>query len=164
MVNINSKQLFLFYSSHSTIKNHIISNIFCLFSCQKSDDDKQAIELDQDEEYLHSTNKSFFTYRPSVQIACARNRRLKEVHMQSISSRNMNLSVFFSYFLLSLIQIKFQIHHLQKYLFSILDKIISVDFNKIFTVNEYWKWLEQIFVKNIIHFKNIFRSFFQFPF
>lgn len=94
MVNINSKQLFLFYSSHSTIKNRIISNLFCLFSCRKSDDDKQAIELDQDEEYLHSTNKSFFTYRPSVQIACARNRRLKEVHMWSISSRNMNLSMF----------------------------------------------------------------------
>jgi hypothetical protein len=42
-----------------------------LVFCRKSDDDKQAIEHlseVQDEEYLHSTNKSFFTYRPSVQI------------------------------------------------------------------------------------------------
>ena len=109
--------------------------IFFAFFCRKPNDDKEAnehldenqIELDNNEEYLHST-KSLFIYRPPIranrlneaEVDCARHQRLKEIHMWSIIREGLTYLCFLS--LLFIITYSnqnsnsfLQVNHLQKY-------------------------------------------------
>jgi hypothetical protein len=87
--------------------------IFFIFISRKTDDDKEEDEcLNIDhfdsanhEEYTHSTKDcSLFTYRPRVravrlneaEVACARQQRLKEIHMWTIISQIITHLCYFS--------------------------------------------------------------------
>ena len=126
--------------------------IFFACFCRKShDDDQEAnehlyeeqIELNDDEEYLHSSSKrSFFDYRPPVrierlneaQVASARQQRFKEIHMWSILREAFTYLCFL--FLLFLITYSnrtqhsfLQVNHLRKYLLN--SRQNQLDFNKV---------------------------------
>ncbi len=113
--------------------------IFFACFCRKDNDkeatefiDESNLDLDKDEDYLHT--KSLFTCRPSVraerlneaEIACARQHRLREVHMWSIVREIFNYICFF--ILLSMIIYSkcqsnsfLQTQHLQKYFLNTRD-------------------------------------------
>ncbi len=87
--------------------------IFFAFFCRKSDDDKEAnehldenpIDLDNNEEYIHSNEVGLFIYQPSIRInrlteaevICARNQRLKEIYMWSIIRETLTYLCFLSF-------------------------------------------------------------------
>jgi len=124
--------------------------IFFACFCRKSNDDREAnehldeskINLENDEEYLHLTDKSLFTYRPRVridrlneaQIACARLRRIKEIQMWSIIHEAL---IFFSFLtVLSVmtytnrhIDSFLQVDHLKKYFTN--SRQIGLDYAKV---------------------------------
>ena len=124
--------------------------VFFACFCRKSDDDKAAkehlseeqIELNNDEEYLHSSKRSIFNYQPPVrierlnegEIAHARHQRLKEVHMWSILREAFTYLGFLS--LLFVITYSnrsensfHQVDHLRKYLLN--PRQTQLDFNKV---------------------------------
>ena len=90
----------------------LVLAVFFACFCRKSDDDKQAkehldddpIDLDDDEEYLHSKPKPFFIYRRPTQtnrlneaeVADARQQRLKEICMWSIIREALTYICFLS--------------------------------------------------------------------
>ncbi len=140
-------------------------SIFFAFFIQNTDKDKEAaefleddyIELGDNEEYLHSINKSPFLYRLQNRVnrlndgklvwAC--NQRLKEIQMRSI------IREIFSYFcFLTMIYLAaysninsnafLQVQHLRNFFLNSKE-----DFTRISAVNEYWTGLENSFVSSI---------------
>ncbi|CAF3807836.1 unnamed protein product [Rotaria sp. Silwood1] len=148
--------------------------IVCLaifFACffLNSHDDKEAsqfidenqIDLDYDEEYLHSFEGDLlFPSRSSKtinrlnesEIAYAREQRLKEIQMWSIIQEFVTYLIFL--ILICVITYSnreqnsfFQVQHLRKYLLN--TRQTNYDYTQISTINEYWKWLENSFVENL---------------
>jgi hypothetical protein len=143
--------------------------IFFAFFIRNTDQDKEAaeyldddcFELGGDEEYLHSIKESPFILRSQNRVhrlndgelIWARNERIKEMKMWLI------IREIFSYcFFLILISLvtysnlnpnsSLQVQHLRKFFFN--SRQIDQDFTKISTVDEYWNWLENSFVSNIL--------------
>ncbi|CAF0788844.1 unnamed protein product [Adineta steineri] len=143
--------------------------IFFAYFCRNSNDDKEAneylddnqVNLDNDEEYLHSKkNNRLFTYRPPIranrlneaEVMCARDRRLKEIQMWSI----IRETLLYICFLSLLYTVIFsncqsnsysQVKHLQNFLLN--SRQMDDDYTKISTINQYWNWLENSFISNI---------------
>jgi polycystin 1L2 len=142
--------------------------IFFAFFCRKSDDDKEAhehldenpIDLDNNEEYIHSNQVGLFIYRSPIrtnrlneaEVIYARNQRLKEIHMWSIIRETLTYLCFLSFlFIITYSNLNansfLQVNHLRKYLLNTRQS--DLDYTKISTINDYWNWLEESFVGNI---------------
>ncbi|UJR18466.1 hypothetical protein I4U23_005372, partial [Adineta vaga] len=127
--------------------------IFFAFFCQKStNEDEEAKEyfhenrlvLEKDEEYLYSSSESQSKTRPNRltpnELVCARQIRLRELQIWSIVRE---IFVYFCFLLLLSVifysnhnsNASLQVQHLRKS-FQI----------KIYSINEYWKWLEDDFI------------------
>ncbi|CAF4192320.1 unnamed protein product, partial [Adineta steineri] len=150
------------------IKILSLAIIFACF-CRRSNDDYEAnefldnnqVDLNNDEEYVHSNKKrSLFTYRPPVranrlnesEVIYARDRRLQEIYMWSIIREIVRYLWFFS--LLSILTYTHrdlnsfnQVDHLQKYFLN--SRQINSDYTTVSTIDDYWNWLENSFVENI---------------
>ena len=132
MVNINIKWIFFINFDYSTNESFVFGDIFYFFFFRNSNDDKGAkefidenqIELQNDEEYLHSNKKSLSQVRINRltpgEIACAHQERLKEVQMWSIIREALTYFSFLS--LLCIIVYSnqnsnsfLQVKHLQKH-------------------------------------------------
>ncbi|CAF0859705.1 unnamed protein product [Rotaria sordida] len=143
--------------------------IFFACFCRNSYDDKEAsefidenqIDLDYDEEYLHSIEGDILFSSPSSktinrlnknEIAYAREQRLKEIQMWSIIQELITYFIFL--ILICVITYSnreqnsfFQVQHLRKYLLNA--RKTNYDYTQISTINEYWKWLENSFIENL---------------
>ncbi|CAF4339360.1 unnamed protein product, partial [Adineta steineri] len=137
--------------------------IFFACFCQKNSyDDKEANEyldnnqlnLDNDEEYLHSIQKkSLFTYRQPIrvnrlnesEINSARNERLNEIHMWSII-REILIYICFLTVLYNIIYSNrnsnsfLQVNHSRDFFLN--SRQINCDYTKISKIDAYWNWLE----------------------
>ncbi|CAF3897839.1 unnamed protein product [Rotaria sordida] len=143
--------------------------IFFAFFFRNSNDDNEAkeyidenqIDLNNDEEYLHSIeNNLLFNEQSSIrvnrltedEIAYARNQRLKEMKMWSITRETLTYLCFLLFLGVIIYSNRdsnsyLQVKHLRKYFFN--SKQMNSDYSKITTINEYWKWLENSFVSNL---------------
>ncbi|CAF1309622.1 unnamed protein product [Rotaria magnacalcarata] len=150
------------------IKIIILTLLFAVFMRHKNEDEQAAefidddnIELNDDEEYLHSIQtESSFTYRSQtranrldkVDIARARDRRVKEIQMWSIIREAFTFFVFLSLlYTITYTNVNdnafYQVNHLQKFFLN--TRQITNDYTKISRISEYWNWLESSFVENI---------------
>jgi polycystin 1L2 len=140
--------------------------IFFAFFFQNSNDDKEAkeyidenqIDLQNDEEYLHS-NKIIINRSQTCtnrltksEIADARQQRLKEVQMWSMIREILTYFGFLLFLCIIVYSNRdrnsfLQVKHLQKYFFN--SRKIDLDYQKILTINDYWKWLNNSFVENL---------------
>jgi hypothetical protein len=140
---------FNFYTYFSLLKIVCLMTFFvCL--CRKSDGDEEAKEyltdnqfdLDKDEEYLHSIERSLFIYRSpirakrlnEVEIVYARYQRLKQIHMWTIIQEGFIYLIFLSLILMINYSNQhsnsfLQVNHLKKYLFN--SRQSYLDYNKV---------------------------------
>jgi polycystin 1L2 len=136
--------------------------IFFAFFFRNSNDDKEAkeyidensIELNDDEEYLHSNPFSF--HRSGIranrltkyELADARYRRLKDVQMWSIIREALTYFCFFA-FLCVIVYSNYnsnsflQVQHLRNYFFT------NSKYTQISRIDEYWTWLKKDFISDI---------------
>ncbi|UJR25703.1 hypothetical protein I4U23_007054 [Adineta vaga] len=160
-----------FFSSMLLTQPLKIISLAILFACfcGKSNDDKEAneflddnqIDLDYDEEYLHSMEDNvLYTNRSSSrvnrlddgEVDWARNQRLKEIHMWAII-REVAIYIWFLSLLYIVIYANrnsnsyLPVKHLRSYFFN--SRQNNMDYTKISTINQYWNWLENSFVENI---------------
>ncbi|UJR16137.1 hypothetical protein I4U23_003048 [Adineta vaga] len=161
-----------FFSSILLIEPIKILLLAIFFACfiRKSNHDKEAAEyldddanvgLDDDEEYLKSINdNSPFSHRTQRrpnrltegEIDFIRRRRFQELKMWSFIREIFTYACF-----LSLLYVVIysnvntnafhEVHHLRK--FFLHSENINEDYTKISTINSYWYWLENNFVKKI---------------
>ncbi|CAM4981739.1 unnamed protein product, partial [Rotaria socialis] len=150
------------------IKIIFLTLLFAVFMRNTNEDEQAAefidddnIELNDDEEYLHSIKaESSFIYRSQtvanrldkVDIARARDRRLKEIQMWSIIREVFTFFVFLSLlYTITYTNVNnnafYQVDHLQKFFLN--TRQIDNDYTKISTISDYWNWLENSFVENI---------------
>jgi hypothetical protein len=143
--------------------------IFFAFLIRDADKDKEAaeyledddLELSGDEEYLHSIKQSPFVLRSQHQVhrlndgelVWARNQRMKEMQMWLIIREIISYCSFL--ILISLVTYSnlnlnssLQVQHLRKFFYN--SRQIDQNFAKISTVDQYWNWLENSFVSNIL--------------
>ncbi|UJR07107.1 hypothetical protein I4U23_011395 [Adineta vaga] len=147
------------------LKLLILAIIFACF-CRKLNEDKEALEyldhdsleLNFDEEYLHtSKNKKFQTLDYSnrlteEEVIWARDQRVKELEMWSIIREILVYLCFLALLYLVLYSreqtdLSLQVNHLRKYFLN--SRQNDNDYTKISTINDYWKWLEESFIKNL---------------
>ncbi|UJR11342.1 hypothetical protein I4U23_015523 [Adineta vaga] len=140
--------------------------IFFAYFCRKSDDNKEAIELldddqvilNHDEEYLHTTEVNLKTspirtHRLNEsEVNRLRHLRTKEIQMWSVI-REVSLYLCFLSLLCVVIYSNrdsnafLQVNHLRKYFLN--SRQIDLDYTKVTTIQQYWNWLENSFVDNL---------------
>lgn len=129
--------------------------------CRKSDDDQTAneyldenqLDLDDNEEYLHSKIEPIFISRSKIpttrldetELELARQDRLKEIRMWSVIRETLTYLIFLSLIFAITYSHRTtdtfqQVNHLRKYFRS---KSI------VYSINDYWTWLETNFVDKI---------------
>ncbi len=128
---------------------------------RKSDKDEQAsefledesLELDENEEYLHSKKQSPFIYRlhnpvnrlDPDELISARGQRLQEIRMQSVLREICTHLCF----LTLLFVITYSSHNVHAfYQVKHLQKFFHIN-TKISTINDYWNWVETSFVSDL---------------
>ncbi|UJR11128.1 hypothetical protein I4U23_015309 [Adineta vaga] len=143
--------------------------IFFAFFCGKSNDDKEASELlddDQiaikaDEEYLHTIQeKSSLTHQSPIranrlnksEVIHARHYRIKEIEMWSVMKEAMLYICFIAVLYVVIYSNRdssafYQVDHLRKYFLN--TRQTDLDYTKISTIDQYWTWLENSFVDNL---------------
>ena len=139
--------------------------IILLFFCRNRTDEKEEkeyideIDLEFDENQQENIDSSLVTSLSTKQvnrlekneIDYAREQRLKEVRMWSIL-REFGICLLFLFLILSMTYANreensyFQVAHFRNFFF---DSETKFDYRRIFTIDDYWKWLQNSFVENV---------------
>ena len=130
------------------------------------DDEENHPQLDNDEQYLYSLNvQSSFFHRSKTradrldqaELAYIRDRRLKEIQMWSIIREIFTYLTFFALlYVITYSNINqhafYEVQHLRQFFRN--TKEVNNDYTQVFTIDQYWNWLQNTFLWAILAYSN----------